>query len=119
MYFFDSYAIVELLAGNPHYARFAKEPVTLSIFNLVEIYWSVLHTADKPTADKVYAQYAPAVVELPEDVVKAAVEFRKKHKRLDVSYADCIGYIYAQKHGLMFLTGDKAFKDVDGVEFVK
>ena len=50
---------------------------------------------------------------------KAAMKFRKQHKRKRLSYADCVGYVYAMRHGMMFLTGDKEFAAFDHVEFVK
>ena len=36
-----------------------------------------------------------------------------------LSTPDSFGYITAQKYGLKFLTGDKQFKGMNGVEFVK
>ena len=47
------------------------------------------------------------------------MKFRLKNKKMDLSYADCIGYIYACENNLKFLTGDEKFKDMDNVEFVK
>ena len=47
------------------------------------------------------------------------MKFKIKYKKQDLSYADCIGYIYAIKNNLLFLTGDKEFKDLKSVEFVK
>jgi predicted nucleic acid-binding protein len=47
------------------------------------------------------------------------MKFRKKNKKRNLSYADCIGYIYALKNNLIFLTGDKEFEDLKNVEFVK
>ena len=38
-YFFDSYAVVELMKGNPNYARYANEEVVLTFFNLAEKFW--------------------------------------------------------------------------------
>jgi predicted nucleic acid-binding protein len=40
-------------------------------------------------------------------------------KKLDISYVDALGYYLAKKHGVKFLTGDRHFKDLDNVEFVK
>ena len=58
-------------------------------------------------------------MDISEDVLKEAIKFRKKNKSKNLSYTDCIGYIYALKNNLMFLTGDKEFKDLKNVEFVK
>ncbi|MBI2004092.1 PIN domain-containing protein [Candidatus Pacearchaeota archaeon] len=117
-YFFDSYAIIEILKENPKYRRFIMEPVTLTIFNLAEIYYSILNDYSGEKADKVYEVYKKAVVEISEEILKEAMKFRKKNKKRDLSYADCIGYIYSIKNNLIFLTGDKEFKELDNVEFV-
>tara|TARA_Y100000034_G_scaffold31356_1_gene38363 strand:- start:1113 stop:1478 length:366 start_codon:yes stop_codon:yes gene_type:complete len=118
-YFFDSYAIIELLRGNPNYAMFVNEPVLLTVFNLVEIYWFALREYSEKDAEKIYEKYSQSVIELDDEILKEAIKFRKKNKKMDLSYADCIGYIYALKNNLVFLTGDKEFKNMKNVEFVK
>ena len=45
--------------------------------------------------------------------------FRFNESKLILSYADCIGYITAQIHNMKFLTGDKHFKGMKDVEFVR
>lgn len=118
-YFFDSYAIAELIHGNPNYENFADEPVVITIFNLAEIYSIALKNYDDEKADEIYDEYSKFVVEIPDSVLKEAVKFRKTYKRRDLSYTDCIGYLYAIKNNMKFLTGDKEFEGLKGVEFVK
>jgi len=118
-YFWDSYAIIELVDGNKNYARFSQEPVFLSIFNLAEIYWSFIGEYSLDKADELYSQFKEAVIEIDDETMKEAIKFRKEHKKRDLSYTDCIGYIYAKRHKMKFLTGDNQFQDFDGVEFVK
>ncbi len=117
-YFFDSYAVIELVRGNPNYAKYSEEPVVLTLFNLVEIYWSCITHLNEDHADRIYGTFKECVVDVSDDILKEAVKFRKINKKLDLSYTDCIGYIYALKNNLLFLTGDKAFKDMKNVEFV-
>jgi len=118
-YFWDSYAVIELISGNSGYARFVREPVTISIFNLAEIYWFSLHEYNQAEADNIYEFYKGAVVEIDDETLKGAIKFRKERKKKDLSYTDCIGYIYAKRNGLKFLTGDKEFEHIENVEFVK
>ncbi len=118
-YFFDSYAIIELVSGNLVYAKFAEEPVTITIFNLAEIYYSALNNTDESKAEEIYEKYKWCVVEVSDEVLKESMKFRKKNKKRNLSYSDCIGYISALKNNLRFLTGDKEFKNLDNVEFVK
>ena len=119
-FFWDTYAIIEFLHGNPKFARFIHEPVTITIFNLAEIFWISLNEYDKETAIKIYKKYKNSVVEVDDETLIEAIKFRKKiYKNKKLSYADAIGYIYSSRNGMGFLTGDKEFEDMENVEFVK
>jgi predicted nucleic acid-binding protein len=118
-YFYDSYAVIELVKGNPAYFGYSEKNVAISVFNIVEIYSSVLNDFGEETADKIYDKFKKAIVEVEDKILKEAVKFRKVHKKKNLSYTDCIGYIYAKRNGLKFLTGDKEFENLDNVEFVK
>ena len=118
-YFFDTYGIVEILDGNPNYADYKDEKVTITVFNLAEIYYHSLLEYSEKEAEEIYNKYKDAVVEIDDEAMKEAMRFRKEHKKDKMSYTDCIGYICAKKHGLKFLTGDKEFEGMENVEFVK
>ena len=118
-YFFDSYAIIEVLKENPKYSIYISESVVLTIFNLAEIYWSVLLDYSEDKANVVFETYKKAVVEIDDETLKEAIKFRKEHKKQDLSYTDCIGYIYSKRNNLKFLTGDSKFENLPFVEFVK
>ena len=119
-YFWDTYAIIELENGNPKYEMYSDYPVILTIFNLSEVYWVILNQFGEENADKVYDDYKVAVAEIDDETLKEAIKFRKKvYKNKKISYADAIGYVYALRNNLVFLTGDKEFKDMKNVEFVR
>jgi len=118
-YFFDSYAVIEMLKKNPKYLPFQEEEITITLFNLAEIYWSVLLDETEEEADKAYSKFRENVVEVDDETLKEAIKFRKEQKKQDLSYTDCIGYIYAKRHNLKFLTGDMKFEYLPFVEFVK
>ena len=118
-YFFDSYAIIEILEKNPSYEKYKDEEATITIFNLAEIYWSCLDNFNENELNEIYNKYKEAVVEIEEETLKESIKFRKKHKKQNLSYTDCIGYIYAKRHKVKFLTGDKEFRNLENVEFVK
>ncbi len=118
-YFFDSYALVELAKGNPKYAPYGGSQITITIFNLVEFTYSVLVDYGEAKAREIYTKLRDCAVEIDEEVTIEAVKFRRAYKKLDLSYADCIGYIYALKNNLQFLTGDEKFRNFTDVEFVK
>jgi uncharacterized protein len=118
-YFFDTYAVIETLSGNPLYARFANDIPHITVFNLAEIYYSAINHLDDEKADEIYEKYSCYVIRITDDILKEAMKFRKKNKKRDLSYADCVGYICALKNKLIFLTGDKEFEKLENVEFVK
>ena len=119
VYFFDAYAIIEILEENPAYEKYKDKKTTITIFNLVEIYWSCLDNFNEQELNKIYSAYKEAVVEIDDETLKEAIKFRKELKKKDLSYADAIGYIYAKRHNMKFLTGDKEFESLDNVEFVR
>lgn len=119
MYFFDSYAIIESIKGNLNYTKYFSENIIITIFNLAEIYWFSLNNYDESEAEKIYKKFSVSVSDIDDNTLKEAIKFRKQHKKKNLSYADCIGYIYALKNNLIFLTGDKEFEGMKNVEFVK
>ena len=118
-YFFDTYAVIELVSGNSFYAKFINETPTITLFNLAEIYYSAINNLDEFKAEEIYEKYSCCVVHISDEILKEALKFRKKNKKRNLSYTDCIGYIYALKNNLVFLTGDKEFENLENVEFVK
>jgi len=58
-------------------------------------------------------------VEIKDDDFKIANAFKAAHKKKKLSYVDCLGYVMAQARNIKVLTGDKQFKDLPGVEFMK
>lgn len=119
-FFWDSYAVAEFIAGNPKFARFSDEPVVLTIFNLAEVYWIALREYGEKIAEEIFEGYWVCVVDVDDETLREAVKFRKKvYGKKKISYADAVGYVYALRNGLLFLTGDKEFEGLSGVEFVR
>lgn len=118
-YFFDSYAVIELIKGNPNYTKYTMCNVNITIFNLTEIYWSALNDLGEEKAEEIYNKFRECIMELSDHIIKEAIKFRKNNKNKDLSYADCIGYICSLKNNMVFLTGDKEFEYMENVEFVK
>lgn len=119
VYFFDTYAIIEILKGNSNYAKYSNEEIVITIFNLVELYWFAVKEYSSEDADKILERYRLCVVEVSNETIKDAINFKKKNKNSNLSYSDCIGYAYSSRNNLKFLTGDKEFNNIKNVEFVK
>ena len=121
--FFDTYAIIEIIKDNPDYKDIARASGITLKFNLAETYY-ILRTQYSPNlADRTFNFVSGFVADVKPDTIKAAMIFRenfnKKNRKHALSYADAIGYTYARENGLDFVTGDDAFKVLDGVRFVK
>lgn len=118
VYFFDTYALIELFQGSKAYEMYKGARVVTNIFNLYELYYNLRKELPESTIRPFFDKVAGLCVEVyPEFLIEAA-EFRPEFKK-DLSYADCLGYVMAMRFGIKFLTGDKEFKDLPNVEFVK
>lgn len=115
----DTYALIELLGGNPNYRPYLNHILVTTKFNLIELYYHFLHDYDKGTADKYLYLYSKFVIPITYSCIKRGMEFKLKHRKEKVSYVDCIGHALALELGIKFLTGDEKFEDKDNVEFVK
>ncbi len=118
-FFFDSYAIVEILKANPAYSRFQEEAVLTSGANLGEVYYCVLRMGEEKEYREKMSKLTVHLIN-PEVVDwenASALRFLQKGKRL--SLIDCLGYELAKKHGLSFLTGEKEFEKMPNVTHVK
>ena len=118
-YFFDSYAIIEIVSGNPNYSKFKEEIIITTTLNLSEVYYALLRQTNENLADETLKKLNIQFLEITQEISIDAAKFRYKNKKEKLSYADCIGYIIAQKNNMKFLTGDNKFKEVENVEFVK
>ena len=74
-YFFDNYAIIEILKENKKYSNYTSEVVVLTIFNLAEIYWSALLDYEEDKANVIFNTYKKAVVEIDYNFLKEAIKF--------------------------------------------
>ncbi|MDO8634166.1 MAG: PIN domain-containing protein [archaeon] len=118
-YFFDSYAIIEVLKSNPSYQKFSEIIAVSSRINLVEVAYHLLESFGQEEGLKILNSLKIKILEIGEkDVSKIAI-FRKQNSQKKFSYIDCIGYVLAKENNLKFLTGDNAFKGMENVEFVK
>ncbi len=119
MFFFDTYAMLEMINGNPAYSKFGDETIITSVVNIAELYYSLLKDQGREKAELWIERLNPDIVEIDVDSVKIAMVFRLNHKEKKLSYIDCIGYALAQKLKIKFLTGDRQFEHIANVEFVK
>lgn len=118
-YFFDTYALIEILKKNKNYLPYKNIKPIITKLNLMELHYSILKEVGKDYAEIIYQKFLPFVVEISDKAIKLANEFKLKHKKRKLSYVDCLGYILAKIYNVKFLTGDKEFKGMENVEFVR
>jgi len=119
LYFFDTYAIIEILQGNSAYEQYKDMPIVTTMANFGEIYYSLLKGSTEELADESLQKIKFQFIELTQPAVKEAMQFRYKQKIIKLSYIDCFGYITAKQNNMLFLTGDQSFAHFENVEFVK
>mgnify|MGYP001619676280 CR=1 len=118
-YFFDTYAIIEIIKENRNYEQHSQEEIITSLLNFGELYCALLRDFDEKLANEWKERLRGCYLTITENVIVNAMKFKLKNKSKDFSFIDCVGYILAKENNLKFLTGDKEFKDLDNVEFVK
>ncbi|PIN86056.1 PIN domain nuclease [Candidatus Woesearchaeota archaeon CG10_big_fil_rev_8_21_14_0_10_44_13] len=118
-YFLDTYALVEITKGNKNFEGYIESDAITLRLNMAELYHSTLSDFNEKTADYFFKLFARLTFELPPDIIPKAIKFRKLNNKKNLSYADCLGYIFARDNHRIFVTGDKAFEGMEGVAFVK
>ena len=119
IYFFDSYAIVEIINGNSNYLPYKEVAIITTKLNLFEVCYSLLREGKDQELDEFLMYSYNYIIDFDQELIKDAAFFRLQHKKRNISMTDCIGYSLAKWLGLKFLTGDKEFEHFDNVEFIK
>jgi predicted nucleic acid-binding protein len=118
--YFDTYALFEIIEGNSNYKDYINNiAIIITKLNLMELYYGLLLKYNEKTANHFYNKFLPYCTIIEDETIKKAMIFRALNKKKDLSYVDCIGYIISKQRNVKFLTGDKEFKDMENVEFVK
>lgn len=119
-YFFDTYALFEILHENENYLKYSKDiSIITTKLNLMELHYALLRLYDEEKAEEAFDFYNKFCIDFDDEDIKETNKFRLKNKTKKLSYIDSLGYILARKLNAKFLTGDNQFKNLEGVEFVK
>lgn len=119
IYFFDSYAIIEILKGNEEYKKYSTSVIVTTKLNLFEVFYGLLRDVGEKEAESFIKEYYACSVDFDKEIIREASNIKLQHRKRNLSMADCIGYAIAGRWGIKFLTGDKEFKEFENVEFVK
>jgi len=118
-YFFDTYALFEIIGQNESYRRFSEEEIVTSILNLGELYYGLLKNHGRKIAAYWFNKFKNYAMPISDGAIRKAMDFKFENKKKSFSFIDCAGYAIAKEHNLVFLTGDNGFKGMENVEFVK
>lgn len=118
IYFFDTYALMEILQKNPNYEKYSELEPIINNFVFAEFCYNLFKDKEK-NAKEYIDEIKPAIKNINPGWIEEGMSFRIKWKDRKVSMADCIGYVMAKHLEIKFLTGDKEFKGMENVEFVK
>lgn len=123
-YFLDTWALIEILRKNPMYRAFSSgEDIVTTRLNLMEMAFQLLKRDIPP--GPLYRMFLPRAVAPSDDTILRAMEFRRSHPepgqpgRYRFSYIDAVGYTLAREQGLLFVTGDRDFRGLPGVEYLR
>ncbi len=116
-FFFDTYAIFEIVYGNPRYDSYTNAQIITTKFNLAELNYNLKKDISIEKADKLTEKYWNSEVEVTLEDIKKAMDLKSKKRKLSIP--DAIGYTVAKRHKVKFLTGDEDFNGMGNVEFVK
>lgn len=117
--FLDSYALIEILQGNPAYNEISQMQVLTSKVNLIELAYHLIQSFPELEVERILNSLKIETIEIDANHISKIAFFRKQFSSKKFSYIDCIGYILARENDLKFITGDKQFKDMPNVLFIK
>lgn len=117
IYFFDTYALIEIIRGSQNYKPYLDCRIITTIFNLAELNYNLKKEMSKEMANEHTEKFSEFMVHVSIEDIKQAMDFKSLHRNLSVP--DAIGYTVAKKHSVKFLTGDGYFENMNNVEFVK
>ena len=118
-YFFDTYALIEIYKGSKNYEPYSKDvKMILNKLNLMEYAIFLIREGKGNEVKEVFEKLDSFNVDYDNEILIEAAKMKNKYAKEKLSFIDCIGYLLAKKHNVLFLTGDSKFKDKENSEFV-
>jgi hypothetical protein len=76
-FFFDTYAIYEVLNGSKNYENYVDSKVVTSKLNIFELYLIVYRDVNEEKAEEALEKYYHFVEDFDKEVIKGAAKFKK------------------------------------------
>ncbi len=115
----DTYALVEINNGKPEFTGLLNEDLVITDVTMAEFYAVMYRAYNLRTADYWHKKLSFFCRPVSREILLKASKFRVDNNKQDLSFFDCVGYIYALENNMKFVTGDKEFRFREGVEFIK
>lgn len=114
----DTYALVEICDGNPKFSTLLNEEVVITDLTMAEFYGCLYRKYDLKTAQYWLRKLTPLCHPVSREILIKAVQYRVDNKSQNLSFFDCVGYLFARENNIIFVTGDKEFKHKESVQFM-
>ncbi len=115
----DTYVLIEIHDENPNFLKYLNQEFIIPEIIMAEFYEIILRNYNEQTANYVLEKFRHFITPVKMEILIKAVKFRHENKKQNLSFFDCVGYIFALENKMKFVTGDKEFKDKENVEFIK
>lgn len=121
--FGDTYALIELLKGNPNYGSYSQADLVTTEFNILELTYALFRDFGRSETisiiDSIRSKTEVVLTEDSDylDAADLRLSINRTGKKL--SLVDALGYTCSVKLGIKFLTGDREFNGMENVEYVK
>ena len=93
------------------------------MFNLLELAYALIKDFEPSQTLNILTQVQAHIQVIEpsiEDLVNASkLRLKARQEERNLSLINCLGYVIAKRLGIKFLTGDREFKGLENVEFVK
>ena len=114
----DTYALVEIADGNAKFTHLLSEGTIVNEITLTEFYGLLYREYDVQTAEYWHKKLSPFCKPVSKEILLKSIIFKVDNSKKNISFFDAVGYIYSRENNVLFVTGDKEFKNFKGVEFI-
>ena len=115
----DTYAILEIARNNKNYKKILMQEFVVPSAILAELYYVLYRDTNEETAKYWFKRFRNFNQDVNLDTWIKSARFKYEHRKENLSFFDCIGYIFAKENNLLFVTGDKAFARKKNVLYLK
>ena len=115
----DTYALIEIHDENPNFMSYLNQEIIIPELIMAEFYSIILREHNEKTANYLLEKFKAFLAPVNLNTLIKAVKYRQEKKKQNLSFFDCVGYVFALENNMKFVTGDKEFEHLPNVEFKK